>query len=99
MIHDNKNYTDLKLIQFKTKTASDYNIDIAIKYCSVCASDHHILGGWGETIATHYCHEITGIATKVGLKVTTIKVGDRVGVGAQISSCFECRPCKTVIAY
>jgi D-arabinose 1-dehydrogenase-like Zn-dependent alcohol dehydrogenase len=50
-IHDNKRYTDFKVIDFQPKTAGDYDIDIAIKYCGVCASDHHtITGGWGETI-------------------------------------------------
>lgn len=29
----------------------------------------------------------------MGPKVTTIKVGDRVGVGAQISACMDCRDC------
>lgn len=40
-------------------------------------------------------HEVIGKAVKVGEKVTTVKVGDRVGVGAQIWSCLECKPCKT----
>jgi D-arabinose 1-dehydrogenase-like Zn-dependent alcohol dehydrogenase len=38
--------------------------------------------------------EIIGHAVKVGSKVTTVKVGDRVGVGAQISACLECDACK-----
>lgn len=38
--------------------------------------------------------EIIGEAVKVGDKVTTVKVGDRVGVGAQILSCMKCPPCN-----
>ena len=38
--------------------------------------------------------EIIGHAVKVGSKVTTVKVGDRVGVGAQIYACLECNACK-----
>lgn len=38
--------------------------------------------------------EIIGNAVKVGSKVTTVKVGDRVGVGAQISACLECDTCR-----
>lgn len=38
--------------------------------------------------------EIIGHAVKVGSKVTTVKVGDRVGVGAQIYACLECDACK-----
>jgi alcohol dehydrogenase (NADP+) len=39
-------------------------------------------------------HEIVGKAVKVGSKVKDIKVGDTVGVGAQIGSCGECKHCK-----
>jgi D-arabinose 1-dehydrogenase-like Zn-dependent alcohol dehydrogenase len=39
-------------------------------------------------------HEVIGRALKVGKDVKTIKVGDRVGVGAQIRSCLECGNCK-----
>ena len=38
--------------------------------------------------------EIVGTAVKVGPKVTSVKVGDRVGVGAQISACLDCTQCN-----
>ncbi|KAI5479411.1 zinc-type alcohol dehydrogenase [Pseudohyphozyma bogoriensis] len=37
----------------------------------------------------------SGVVAKVGPKVTEFKVGDRAGVGAQVCSCFECKPCKS----
>lgn len=40
-------------------------------------------------------HEVIGKAVRVGDKVTTVKVGDRVGVGAQILACLECKICKS----
>ena len=40
-------------------------------------------------------HEVIGKAIKVGDKVSSIKVGQRVGVGAQISSCLQCKNCKS----
>jgi alcohol dehydrogenase (NADP+) len=40
-------------------------------------------------------HEIVGKAVRVGAKVTTVKIGDRVGVGANAWSCGECRSCLT----
>jgi alcohol dehydrogenase (NADP+) len=39
-------------------------------------------------------HEVIGRAVKVGSDVKTVKVGDRVGVGAQIRSCLDCDNCK-----
>jgi uncharacterized zinc-type alcohol dehydrogenase-like protein len=38
-------------------------------------------------------HEIAGIVTAVGTKVTRYKVGDRAGVGNFVDSCRKCRPC------
>lgn len=54
------------------------------------------IGGWGEaSLPLCVGHEIIGKAVKVGDKVTTVKVGDRVGVGAQIWACLECKNCKS----
>jgi alcohol dehydrogenase (NADP+) len=57
---------------------------------------HSINGGWGE-VPLPICvgHEVVGKAIKVGSKVSTVKVGDRVGVGAQIQSCLECKQCRS----
>ena len=65
--------------------------------CGVCGSDvHTITGGWGE-VPLPICvgHEVIGKAIKVGDKVSTVKVGDRVGVGAQIAACLECKQCRS----
>jgi hypothetical protein len=39
-------------------------------------------------------HEIVGVALRVGSAVTHVKVGDRVGVGAQSDSCRTCDECR-----
>jgi alcohol dehydrogenase (NADP+) len=39
-------------------------------------------------------HEIVGKAVRVGDNVSHIKLGDRVGVGAQARSCMQCTECK-----
>lgn len=38
-------------------------------------------------------HEIAGTAVRVGANVQGIKVGARVGLGAQIASCYTCNLC------
>ncbi|CDZ97100.1 Alcohol dehydrogenase, class V [Phaffia rhodozyma] len=95
-IHDTSKYTDFKLIDYKLKEQGDYDVDVAISHCGICASDlHTITGGWGKPdLPLVVGHEIVGKCTKVGSKVTEFKVGDIVGVGAQISSCFDCKNCK-----
>jgi alcohol dehydrogenase (NADP+) len=40
-------------------------------------------------------HEVVGKAIRVGKAVKNIKVGDRVGVGAQISADLSCGNCKS----
>lgn len=76
--------------EFEPKEWEETDIDIRVTHCGICGSDLHTLGsGWGPT--KYPCcvgHEIVGIAVRVGSKAEGgIKVGDRVGVGAQSDSC------------
>lgn len=57
---------------------------------------HTITGGWGP-LSTDWVvpgHEIVGKVTHVGDEVKEFKVGQRVGVGAQVYACLECDRCK-----
>ncbi|KAL8731166.1 MAG: hypothetical protein Q9166_003573 [cf. Caloplaca sp. 2 TL-2023] len=94
---DDDKWMNFKKQEFKPKKFQERDIDIEIECCGVCGSDiHTISGGWGSApMPLCVGHEVIGKAVKVGDKVTTVKVGDRVGVGAQIWSCLECKPCKT----
>jgi alcohol dehydrogenase (NADP+) len=83
-------------LQLKLKPFEDHDVDIAISACGVCGSDvHTITGGWGD-FPTPLCvgHEVVGRAIRVGSAVKDIKVGDRVGVGAQIYADLTCNACK-----
>ncbi|KAL7819398.1 GroES-like protein [Trichoderma aethiopicum] len=74
----------------------DYDVDIKTECCGVCASDRHTISGdWGGCpYPLAVGHEVVGKVLRVGPKVTLAKVGQRVGVGAQVWSCLECRQCK-----
>ena len=39
-------------------------------------------------------HELAGVVTWVGRKVTKVKVGDNVGVGCMVDSCGDCKFCQ-----
>lgn len=97
MINELGKYKDFKKQSFKPKTFGENDVDIKIECCGVCGSDvHTITGGWGESptpIAVG--HEVVGKVIKVGSKVSTLKVGDRAGVGAQVWSCLKCPQCKS----
>ena len=97
MIHDQSKWTDFKRTTFKPKQFGPNDVDIKIECCGVCGSDVHKLnGGWGACpLPICVGHEVVGRAVKVGDSVTTVKIGDRVGVGAQIWACLKCPQCKS----
>ncbi|DAZ94521.1 TPA: hypothetical protein N0F65_001537 [Lagenidium giganteum] len=70
------------------------DVEIKISHCGICGSDIHTLdSGWGPT--AYPCvvgHEIVGRVTQVGPSVQHLKVGDRVGVGAQVWACLNKDP-------
>ncbi|KAE8146108.1 GroES-like protein [Aspergillus avenaceus] len=75
--------------EFAPKPWEETDVDIKITHCGICGSDLHTLrSGWGPTM--YPCcvgHEIVGTAVRVGSQAENgIKVGDRVGVGAQSDS-------------
>ncbi|KKA30000.1 hypothetical protein TD95_003824 [Thielaviopsis punctulata] len=82
--------------EFKPQPFGPRDIDIKIHACGVCGSDlHSATGGWGNSeFPLIPGHEIIGEAIRVGDQVKSVKVGDRVGVGAQVLSCMECDDCK-----
>lgn len=71
------------------------DVEIDIKFCGVCHSDiHQVKDEWGGSIFPMVPgHEIVGIVTNVGSKVTKFKVGDKVGVGCMVNSCEGCPAC------
>jgi alcohol dehydrogenase (NADP+) len=87
--------------QYVSRPLGVEDVEIKISHCGICGSDIHTLdGGWGpfnEPVVAG--HEIVGEVTQVGPDVKGLKVGDRVGVGAQVWACLNkdpktpCKPC------
>ncbi|CAO0797580.1 unnamed protein product [Mucor circinelloides] len=86
----------LQQMELPLKTWEETDVEMAISHCGVCGSDIHTLNeGWGKTqFPAVVGHEIVGICTRVGKDVQHIRVGDRIGVGAQCDSCGECEDCR-----
>lgn len=82
--------------RFDRRDPGPEDVAIDIRYCGVCHSDLHMarnhLGGTRYPIVPG--HEIAGVVTAAGDKVTRFKVGDRVGVGCMIDSCRACPACR-----
>jgi alcohol dehydrogenase (NADP+) len=85
---------------FERREPRDHDVVIDIKYCGICHSDiHQTRDEWGEYQEEAIFpmvpgHEIGGVVTSVGKKVTKYKVGDKVGVGCFVDSCRRCDECK-----
>ncbi|KAL4801939.1 Afadin and alpha-actinin-binding-domain-containing protein [Aspergillus unguis] len=78
------------------------DIEVQITHCGICGTDvHTIRSGWAPS--DYPCvvgHEIIGTTTRIGSQIPSsglhgIKAGDRVGIGAQSSSCLkpDCEAC------
>jgi alcohol/geraniol dehydrogenase (NADP+) len=72
------------------------DVEIGISHCGICHSDLHLINNdWG---GSRYPlvpgHEIVGTVTRLGARVSRLKLGQRVGVGWQRSSCGACDWCR-----
>ena len=71
------------------------DVEIAVEYCGICHSDLSMLDN--EWDMTNYPfvpgHEAVGRVIAIGEDVKDMKIGQRVGVGWNASSCAQCRTC------
>jgi len=87
----------LGFFEYEARELKPNDVEISITHCGVCHSDLHLVNNdWGMS---HYPlvpgHEIIGKVVAVGSAVTDLTLGDRVGVGWQCGSCFECEYCES----
>lgn len=96
-IVDKEDWLHPKRVSLKPKEFTPNSVDIKIECCGCCGSDIHCAkSDWfelphGQVVG----HEIIGHVVKLGPNCSSgLKVGDRVGVGAQVFACLECGRCK-----
>jgi uncharacterized zinc-type alcohol dehydrogenase-like protein len=77
---------------FERREPNDDDVVIGIKFAGICHSDIHTVRNEWKNAKYPIVpgHEIAGVVTAVGSKVTKFKVGDRVGVGCFVDSCVGC---------
>jgi len=71
------------------------DVEIDIEHCGICHSDLSMLDNeWGITQYPFVPgHEVVGIISAVGDDVTTLELGQRVGLGWQSKYCMTCDSC------
>ncbi|MEN9273921.1 MAG: NAD(P)-dependent alcohol dehydrogenase, partial [Gloeomargarita sp. DG02_4_bins_56] len=70
-------------------------VEVQVEYCGICHSDLSMLNNeWGiSQYPLVPGHEVVGIVCAVGEQVTTLQVGQRVGLGWFSHSCLHCEWC------
>lgn len=81
---------------FERRYLLDYDVMIDIYYCGICHTDiHQVKNEWGRSSYPMVPgHEIVGVVSQVGSKVTKFETGNKVGVGCFVDSCHNCEACK-----
>jgi len=89
--------TPLSQFEFERREPRDFDVVIDIQYCGICHSDIHQVNNEWEGANAFFPmvpgHEITGIVSDIGAKVTRYKKGNKVAVGCMVDSCRKCNPC------
>ena len=96
-VDDKENWNKPKLVEYERKSIGPNDVVVKNIACGLCYSDIHTLqGNWAPLNRKGLVvgHEIVGDVISVGDKVTLIKVGQRVGIGAKSSSCMTCHRCQ-----
>lgn len=85
----------LSPFHFSRRATGEKDVTFKVMYCGICHTDLHLLKNeWGNSIYPIVPgHEIVGVVTEVGSKVSKFKVGDKVGVGCLVGSCRSCDNC------
>lgn len=71
------------------------DVEIAVQYCGICHSDLSMIENAWQMSSYPFVpgHEVAGEVTAVGSSVTSVKPGDRVGLGWYSKSCMTCNAC------
>lgn len=89
-------HNPLELVELPAPLPAENEIQIKVRACGLCHTDLHIIEGELPLPRLPIIpgHQIVGIVTKLGDKVTKFKLGERVGVAWLASTCGECEFCK-----
>jgi uncharacterized zinc-type alcohol dehydrogenase-like protein len=81
--------------EFNRREVGEHDVALDIAYAGICHSDiHQAREEWGSALFPMVPgHEIAGVVTAIGSKVSKFKIGDHIGVGVFVDSCRTCASC------
>jgi uncharacterized zinc-type alcohol dehydrogenase-like protein len=87
----------LEPFEYDPGSLRDEEVEIQVEYCGICHSDLSMLkNDWGTTQYPFVPgHEVVGKVIAVGDRTTTVKIGQRVGLGWYSHSCMHCEWCMS----
>ena len=85
----------LQVWQYEPAPLKASEIEVKVTHNGLCHTDIHMRDNdWGVSKFPLVAgHEVVGIVTEVGKDITTLKIGDRVGLGWIRNSCRVCYHC------
>lgn len=85
----------LEPFEYDPGVLREEEVEIQVEYCGICHSDLSMLNNdWGITQYPFVPgHEVVGKVVEIGDRTTTVKVGQRVGLGWYSHSCMHCQSC------
>jgi uncharacterized zinc-type alcohol dehydrogenase-like protein len=72
------------------------DVRVSVSHCGICHTDIQAIDEFYDINYKYPFvpgHEIVGYVSEVGSEVSSLKVGDRVGIGWQGRSCMQCEYC------
>ena len=87
----------LQSFEYDPGVLGEHQVEIEVAYCGICHSDISMIDNdWGmSTYPLVPGHEVAGMVSRIGSKVTSLKIGDRVGLGWHSGYCNHCTACNT----
>jgi len=86
---------ELKPFEYDPGPLGINDVEIDVEHCGICHSDLSMLNNdWGfSQFPLVPGHEVVGTISAVGEEVTSLKVGERVGLGWHSAYCMACPLC------
>ncbi len=86
----------LEPVHYEPPLPGEHEVQVAVSHCGICYTDIHGIEDYYGITNYPFTpgHEIVGTVSVVGPAVSSLKVGDRVGIGWQGRCCGECFWCR-----